>query len=611
MSASSLAACVAGDEGTEPEITNLDGDAPLSERDSLYDGWPTNDKLPDEGKADAVYPPRFTELSATQSPVKSQVKRGVCSIFSTVALMEHLYIKEGTIATPDFSEQFLQWSVKTEIGAFANTEGSNANYNLQAVNQKGIVMEGDWPYQGNPWDATNDPACTGDSRPTRCWTNGSPPDSALAAQRWRLPQGRWLSSRRENIKAHLVNNKEAVVVSGTFFYQAWNHRLSKLTTNNDYWRKGYVTYPNADDKTSSNLEPAGHSIVVVGWDDNLEVQSRDKDGNLLTDQSGAPIMEKGFWLFKNSWGTESFGVANDVGRGYGWLSMRYVEEYLTAYVSGVPELDLHEVCGNEADDDFDGKVDCSDSECSGDSQCGGGTTLYSNDDAQSIPDNKPAGIQSQIVVADGGTIEALKVTVDISHTYRGDLNVKLVKDGVEVALHSRSGGSSDNLQLTAPLTQFNGKEAAGTWTLVVSDHAGADVGTLNMWSLEINTGGGAGGGTDVYESTTDVSIPDNNPTGASSTIAVPDSGNIAALKVRVDVEHSYKGDLSIRLERVGQSGQAILLEASGESGAFTAQTFVVPTFVGSDSAGSWRLVLVDEANLDQGTLRGWSLEVSR
>jgi hypothetical protein len=38
-------------------------------------------------------------------------------------------------------------------------------------------------------------------------------------------------------------------------------------------------------------------------------------------------MEKGFWLFKNSWGTASFGVENPYGAGYGWLSYRYVDEY--------------------------------------------------------------------------------------------------------------------------------------------------------------------------------------------------------------------------------------------------------------------------------------------
>jgi subtilisin-like proprotein convertase family protein len=35
-----------------------------------------------------------------------------------------------------------------------------------------------------------------------------------------------------------------------------------------------------------------------------------------------------------------------------------------------------------------------------------------------------------------------------------------------------------------PLSTFNGQNASGTWTLFISDLAGADSGTLNGWSLQ-------------------------------------------------------------------------------------------------------------------------------
>ena len=100
-------------------------------------------KLDELGKADAVYPKLFTELVTQQSPVRSQAGRGVCSIFATNALMEHLYIKAGDLPNPDFSEQFLQWSVKVEGGDFTNTEGSNSNSNLEAITRFGIVRAHD------------------------------------------------------------------------------------------------------------------------------------------------------------------------------------------------------------------------------------------------------------------------------------------------------------------------------------------------------------------------------------------------------------------------------------------------------------------------------------
>ena len=97
-------------------------------------------------------------------------------------LMEHLYISEGTIASPDFSEQFLQWSAKSELGSFPNTGGSSARSNIQALNQYGTVLESDWAYESSPWGTSDDAACTGDSQPTHCYTNGEPPAEALAVR---------------------------------------------------------------------------------------------------------------------------------------------------------------------------------------------------------------------------------------------------------------------------------------------------------------------------------------------------------------------------------------------------------------------------------------------
>ncbi|HEY3359079.1 MAG TPA: hypothetical protein VGQ83_37865, partial [Polyangia bacterium] len=101
---------------------NTDDEPPLSDHDAVFAGAPGHDSLPDIGKADAVYPKKFTDLLAFQSPVRNQSSRGVCTIFSTTALMEHLYLKKG-FANPDFSEQYLQWAVKNQVGDFPHTEG--------------------------------------------------------------------------------------------------------------------------------------------------------------------------------------------------------------------------------------------------------------------------------------------------------------------------------------------------------------------------------------------------------------------------------------------------------------------------------------------------------
>ncbi|HUH02031.1 MAG TPA: proprotein convertase P-domain-containing protein [Kofleriaceae bacterium] len=483
-----LAACAGGDLGGEP--SPFDDDFPLSDGDALFEGAPNSDDLPDENKADAEYPKLHTALLATQSPVKSQGSRGVCSIFSTAALMEHLYLAEGTLSSVDFSEQFLQWSAKFEVNSFPNTSGSNASYNLQAINRFGIVEESVWPYEASEWGSAQDVACDGsDSQPTLCYTNGHPTDDQKNAQRYKLPRGRYLNNR--SIKAHITSSGTGVVVGMTFFYQSWNHRRSDLPVNSADWREGIVLYPNAKDKELSLAKRAGHSILIVGWDDDKEVQQRDEAGEGVVDANGDPVMEKGFYIFKNSWGRGSFGVDNPHGDGYGYLSMKYVHEYGSSYVSGLPEVALPvEDCTDEIDNDRNGQTDCDDAACDSDPSCQTDTTAQtftSSDTPVAIPDNNAVGASSTLTVAASGTIRALSATVDISHTYRGDLKVVLYRGEQSVVLHDRTGGGQDDLQVTVPVTAFDGTDMNGAWKLVVVDSAAQDVGTINGWSIEVHT----------------------------------------------------------------------------------------------------------------------------
>jgi subtilisin-like proprotein convertase family protein len=594
----------------------LDRDAPLSDRDALFKDAPENAKLDELGKADAVYPKQFTELLAFQSPVQSQQSRGVCSIFATSALMEHLYIKEGTITNPDFSEQYLQWSVKVEVGDFTNTEGSNARSNLQAIERFGIPVESAWPYQGSRWSSSNDPACNGgESLPIRCYTNGDPPDSAKAAEKFFLPVGRWVNANSRSIKAHMTAKKQAAIVGLTFYYQAWNHRGSALPTSNELWRQGFVPYPNAKDKEESLKKRAGHAILLVGWDDELEVQPIDAEGKPMVDAQGNPVKEKGFFIFKNSWGAASFGIDNPHGAGYGYLSMRYVEKEGTVYVSDLPKLQKGpEICNDGKDNDRNGQIDCDDSACSSDLACTAPADSYENTSSTAIPDNDKAGISSQIVVPTGGTIAGLQVTVDITHPYRGDLKVKLVGPaGTEIVLHDRDGGSADHLKQTFAVTAFDGQDAAGTWTLLVADEAASDKGTLVSWRLALTTCSGAGcGGGNVtsYASNESKAIPDNSPAGISTDITIDQGGAIQALNVNVDITHPAKGDLNVKLQRIGLD-EAVLFEADASSGEFGTRSFAVSKFVGDDAAGVWRLVVSDVASGDLGTLNGWSIELKR
>jgi C1A family cysteine protease len=315
-------------------------DQPLSSYDSVFHGAPANDSLPViDLKADTLAA-RSTELVSLQSPVRNQARRGVCTIFSTIGLMEHLYIKAG-LAMPDFSEQYLQWSVKKQYGSFPNSEGSNNSDNVQAIVRYGIPEEAAWPYNPNSWTAADDADCATDgsedqSLPTKCWTQGDPSQAARDAKQFKLPSGSWLSTR--SIKQHIQKNKTAVVIGIDFFYQAWNHRLSTLPVSDTDMRQGIVRMPNSKDVTESHKQRAGHGILIVGWDDNLSFPALDEQGKPVKDAAGRPVLQKGFYIFKNSWGTSRFGVENGNGAGYGYIQYKYVDQYGSAYISTVPSL---------------------------------------------------------------------------------------------------------------------------------------------------------------------------------------------------------------------------------------------------------------------------------
>jgi subtilisin-like proprotein convertase family protein len=98
-------------------------------------------------------------------------------------------------------------------------------------------------------------------------------------------------------------------------------------------------------------------------------------------------------------------------------------------------------------------------------------------------------------VADTGALKSLKVTVDIEHTFIGDLVVSIrpptSTNVTPVKLHDREGGSTDNLKNTydeikAPgLIALEGKSPQGTWTLIVEDKERQDTGKIRSFALEM------------------------------------------------------------------------------------------------------------------------------
>jgi subtilisin-like proprotein convertase family protein len=106
-----------------------------------------------------------------------------------------------------------------------------------------------------------------------------------------------------------------------------------------------------------------------------------------------------------------------------------------------------------------------------------------------IPD-VGAPVTSSIQITDSGAINELRISVDISHTYIGDLRIDLIApNGTAVSLHRNTGGSTRDLkqtysaQQTPALQPLIGKSIAGTWQLRVVDVFRFDIGRLNSWRI--------------------------------------------------------------------------------------------------------------------------------
>ena len=144
-----------------------------------------------------------------------------------------------------------------------------------------------------------------------------------------------------------------------------------------------------------------------------------------------------------------------------------------------------------------------------------------------IPDNNSSGVSTDIVISDQpGAVSNLEVRLNISHTFIGDLIVSLSNgtnsiDLLNTPLNSSENSCSSNdidvtlsdsatspinegscndlssaqaftsgavLSPLGQLTIFNGDDVNDTWTLTVSDNVGADIGTINSWSLDFDIG---------------------------------------------------------------------------------------------------------------------------
>jgi subtilisin-like proprotein convertase family protein len=240
--------------------------------------------------------------------------------------------------------------------------------------------------------------------------------------------------------------------------------------------------------------------------------------------------------------------------------------------------------------------------------------------ALAIPDADAVGVRDTITFSEAAMVSSVKVHVDITHTYRGDLRLTLTApSGASVVLHNRNGGRADNIRRTFDPTStpgvstLVGQSLQGDWTLHVQDLAPADLGRLNRWELEIE---GRADAVVELEETPGVTIPDDDPSGIERTLATTATGQVKEVAVSVDITHTFIHDLSVAL--VSPSGTSVTLHHRTGGAVDNIITTYTPATTpglqalrGEAIEGEWKLKIADLAGLDVGKLNQWALRIVR
>ncbi|WP_189529143.1 M4 family metallopeptidase [Streptomyces roseolilacinus] len=169
--------------------------------------------------------------------------------------------------------------------------------------------------------------------------------------------------------------------------------------------------------------------------------------------------------------------------------------------------------------------------------------------------------------------------------------------------------------LTTKFTSTTNYAGARTGTVAVATElygaGSAEVKAVEHAWAGVNVGARPGGGEPpvgkVFENAADVNIPDAGAAVSSSVAVTGLTGNApSALKVGVDIVHTWRGDLVVDL--VAPDGTAYRLKsASGSDSADNVQETYTVDASSEVANGTWQLRVQDTARYDTGYINGFKL----
>ena len=144
-----------------------------------------------------------------------------------------------------------------------------------------------------------------------------------------------------------------------------------------------------------------------------------------------------------------------------------------------------------------------------------------------IPDL--GAVRDTVLVDVPGAVTGGSISVDLHHRITSGLLIELVSpDCTRFVIHNQTTTFLYKLRQPYDLGDLAGVGAAGQWTLQVSDHAEYWNGTLNAWSLELESVGAIEGNGDTYTITRHVAGPGNHTLSLDGYEVRDRAGNLLA-----------------------------------------------------------------------------------
>jgi M6 family metalloprotease-like protein len=180
-----------------------------------------------------------------------------------------------------------------------------------------------------------------------------------------------------------------------------------------------------------------------------------------------------------------------------------------------------------------------------------------------------------------------------------------VNPGDGADLFGESGGVALSSQSRPDSREWDGRDSG----LVISQISGPGQ------SIAFRVGAAVAAQTASGEARPNKPIPDNRVAGISSVIRIAQAGSVSRIKVKVNIQHPYIGDLRVTLRSPANRIDVLHAQIGGSADNLVAtydsnSPGMLASMIGQPLQGDWVLNVSDRAARDLGVLKDWKVELT-